>query len=104
MQTYNKLVRDKIPAIIAADHKICDTEILNDAEYIKMLDEKLIEELSEYQESKEIEELADMLEVMYAIAKSRGVSISDLESIRADKALKRGGFEDKIFLNSVTEK
>lgn len=98
---YNKLVRDKIPEIIEADGKTCTTEILSDEQYIKMLDEKLNEELAEYQESKDIEELADMLEVMYAIATARGYSQEQLETIRKQKADKRGGFEKKILLLEV---
>lgn len=45
VKVYNKLVRDKIPTIIEADGKKCETEILSDDEYIKMLDVKLDEEL-----------------------------------------------------------
>lgn len=101
IKIYNKLVRDKIPEIIETDGKSCTTNILSDEQYIKMLDEKLNEELTEYQESKEIEELADMLEVMYAIATARGYSQQQLEAIRKQKADKRGGFEKKILLKEV---
>ena len=100
-KTYNKLVRDKIPEIIEADGNTCTTEFLSDEQYIKMLDEKLNEELAEYQESKDIEELADMLEVMYAIATARGYSQEQFETIRKQKADKRGGFEKKILLLEV---
>ena len=101
--TYNKLVRDKIPEIIEKDHKkaICDK--LSDKQYIEMLDKKLSEELNEYQESKEFEELADMLEVMYAITEARGYSVADLENIRVSKAEKRGAFKKKILLKTVVE-
>lgn len=68
-----------------------------------MLDEKLNEELLEYQESKDIEEIADILEVIYAIANARGYSVVQLEQIRKKKADKRGGFEKKIFLKDVME-
>ncbi|WMJ23199.1 nucleoside triphosphate pyrophosphohydrolase [Paludicola sp. MB14-C6] len=98
---YNKLVRDKIPEIIEADGKTCTTEFLSDEKYIEMLDEKLNEELAEYQESKDIEELVDMLEVMYAIATARGYSQEQFEAIRKQKADKRGGFEKKILLLEV---
>lgn len=100
---YNKLVRDKIPEIIESDGKTCTMKILSDEQYIKMLDEKLNEELAEYQESKDIEELADMLEVMYAIATARGYSQQQLEAIRKQKADKRGGFEKKILLRNVKD-
>ena len=100
---YNKLVRDKIPEIIEADGKTCETEILSDAEYIEMIDAKLDEELAEYQNDKNLEELADLLEVIHAAAIARGYSVEELEELRAKKAEKRGGFKDKIFLKKVIE-
>ena len=48
IKQYNKLVRDRIPEIIEASGKNCVTEILSDADYLKMLDAKLDEELAEY--------------------------------------------------------
>ena len=65
--------------------------------------EKLQEELTEYQESKSPEELADLLEVMMAAAKARGHDFSEVEAIRREKAEKRGRFNDRIYLESVTE-
>ncbi len=100
---YNKLVRDRIPEIIEASGKTCDTEILPDAEFIDMLDAKLNEELLEYQESKSMEELADLLEVMRSVAAARGSSIEEVENIRRKKAEKRGGFEKRILLKEVRE-
>ena len=99
---YHKLVRDRIPEIIEADGKRCVTEILSDEEYLRMLDQKLNEELGEYQESKSLEELADLLEVMQAVVKARGWTLDRLEQIRSEKAEKRGGFEKKILLKEVT--
>ena len=101
--TYNKLVRDKIPEIIRSDGKQCTTEILSDDEFLEMVDAKLDEELAEYHKDKNIEELADLLEVVYAAAAARGYSVEELEKVRADKALKRGAFENKIFLKEVVE-
>ena len=72
---YNKLVRDRIPEIIETDGKTCITEILSDVQYLEMLDAKLNEELAKYQESKFLEELADLLEVMQAVVKARGWSL-----------------------------
>ena len=100
---YNKLVRDKIPEIIEKDGKTCTCSILSDEEYLKKLDEKLGEELAEYQESKSMEELADLLEVMHAVAAARGSSMEEVEKIRQEKARKRGGFEKKILLEKVVE-
>lgn len=102
-KAYQKLVRDRIPEIIEAEGKTCVTEVLPDKQYLEMLDAKLIEELAEYQESKSLEELADLLEVMRAVVKARGWTWEQLEQIRVDKATKRGGFEKKILLKEVRE-
>lgn len=103
-KTYNKLVRDLIPEIIEASGKECRTRILSDEEYLKMLDAKLDEELAEYHKDQNIEELADLLELIYAAATARGYTLDELESVRAEKAKKRGGFENKIFLIDVIER
>ena len=103
-KTYNKLVRDRIPEIIESSGSTCKTEILSDEKYLKMLDAKLDEELAEYHKDQNLEELADMLEVIYAAALARGYTLEELESLRAQKAKKRGGFEKKIFLIDVEEK
>ena len=70
---YNKLIRDKIPEIIEASGKTCETEILSDEEYLQRLDKKLDEELAEYHQEQNIEELADLLEVLYATAKVKEI-------------------------------
>ena len=101
--TYRKLVRDKIPEIIEKDGKQCVCSILSDADYLLMLDQKLNEELQEYQESKSMEELADLLEVMHAVMLARGSSMDEVEQIRIQKAEKRGGFAKRILLDSVIE-
>lgn len=100
---YNKLVRDRIPEIIEASGKTCVTEVLSDEEYLKMIDAKLDEELAEYHKDQNIEELADLLEVIRAAAVARGYSVEELEKVRAEKAAKRGGFEKKILLKEVIE-
>jgi len=100
---YNKLVRDCIPENIEASGRTCVTEILSDEEYLKMLDAKLDEELAEYHADQNIEELADLLEVIQACAVARGYTVDELEQVRADKAAKRGGFEKKILLKEVRE-
>ena len=101
--SYNKLVRDKIPEIIKASGKICEIEILSNEEYLQMLDKKLDEELAEYHQEQNIEELVDLLEVLYATAKARGYSIEGLEQVRIEKQKARGGFEGKILLKEVAE-
>ena len=98
---YNKLVRDKIPEIIEVSGKICKTEILLDEEYLEILDKKLDEELAEYHQEQNIEELADLLEALYATANARGYSIEELERVRVEKQKVRGGFDKKILLKSV---
>lgn len=101
---YNKLVRDRIPEIIRADGNMCIIEELSDARYLDMLDAKLNEELAEYQESKSLEELADLLDVMQAVVNARGWTWGQLEQVRQKKAAQRGGFEKKILLKEVIEK
>ena len=101
---YNKLVRDRIPEIIEASGKSCVTEILSDEAYLRLLDAKLDEELAEYHSDQNIEELADLLEVIYAAAMARGYTLEQLESVRAAKAEKRGAFANKILLKEVIEK
>jgi len=103
-KSYNKLIRDRIPEVIEADGKTCMTEILSDEQYVEMLDAKLNEELSEYQESKTLEELADLLEVMRSVIRARGWTWEKLEQVRQEKALQRGGFEKKLLLKEVIEK
>ena len=98
---YHKLVRDRIPEIIEADGKTCICETLSDEDYISLLDQKLNEELAEYQESKSLEELADLLEVMQAVVKARGWTWEELERVRERKSVERGGFESKLLLKEV---
>lgn len=100
---YKKLVRDRIPEIIEASGKTCVTEILSDADYLRMVDAKLDEELAEYHKDQNIEELADLMEVIYAAATARGYTLEQLEYVRAKKAAKRGGFEKRILLLEVIE-
>ncbi len=85
VKVYNKLVRDKIPEIIEADGRKCKTEILSEEAYLKMVDAKLDEELAEYHKDQNIEELADLLEVIYAAAQARGYSVEELERVRVAK-------------------
>ena len=101
MKIHNKLVRDKIPQIIEASNKKAVCHILSDSEYITELEKKLNEEVAEYQQDKNLEEMADVLEVLYAICEARGYTIEQLESKRIEKAEERGGFRDKIYLEYV---
>ncbi|MED0653782.1 nucleoside triphosphate pyrophosphohydrolase [Anoxybacillus geothermalis] len=105
MMIYNKLVRDRIPTIIEQAGKTFTTRILDDEEYRKELQKKAFEELEEYVQAETdeaaLEELADVLEIIHALAECHGASIEQVEQIRAKKAEKRGGFRDKIFLIEV---
>lgn len=100
---YDKLVRDCIPEIIEASGRNCAWRILEPDEYLRRLDSKLDEELAEYQQSKSMEELADLLEVMRAVIAARGHTMEEVEAIRREKAAKRGGFEKRILLMEVQE-
>ena len=98
---YNKLVRDRIPEIIQRSGQSCRTRILTDEEYIAALDAKLQEECAEYMESRLIKELADIFEVLCAIAACSGFSKEDLIAIQEKKRADRGGFENRILLIDV---
>ena len=101
---YHKLVRDRIPEIIESSGKTCTTEILSDEDYLRMIDAKLDEELAEYHKDQNIEELADLMEVIYAATIARGYTLDQLEQVRAEKAAKRGAFAKKILLKEVHER
>ncbi len=103
MPVYNKLVRDKIPEIIENAGKIPHTRILDNDECLTELDRKLDEECAEFHKDKNVEELADIMEVVYALSEAIGSSPEELECVRKDKAKKRGGFEKKIFLERVDD-
>jgi len=107
MPIHNKLVRDKIPEVIEKTGKRFSTKILSDTEYITELRKKANEELEEYlnTDNKEdaVEELADLLEIVHALAESHGSSIDEVEKVRKEKAAKRGGFKEKIFLIEVED-
>lgn len=83
-------MRDRIPEMIETDGKSCVCETISDKDYLDLLDQKLNEELAEYQESKSPEELADLLEVIHAVMKAHGWTLEELEQIRAEKAANRG--------------
>ena len=103
MKIYNKLVRDKIPYIIEDDNRKAVTRILNSKDYKKELNKKLQEEVNEYFRDDNVEELADIVEVIYGILDEKQVSIAEFESIRKKKVEKRGAFKNKIFLEKVLE-
>lgn len=99
---YNKLVRDKIPEKIEKNNETALIKILNDKEYEQALNDKFYEEIKEVINSKNkeglIEELADLLELIYAKAKLNKITFEDIELVRMLKKEKRGGFDNKILL------
>ena len=101
MKIYNKLVRDKITDIIEADGRIAKYRILDENEYRRELNKKWQEEVKEYLEDNNVEELADIVEVIYGILNSTDVSIKEFEKIRINKQEKRGAFEKKIYLEET---
>lgn len=100
---YNKLIRDKIPEIIEAKGSKAVIEILDNASFKKYLDTKLAEELKEYQESDSVEELADLVEIIYALLEYKGISMEQFEKIRIAKAEDRGMFKKRLLLKEVIE-
>lgn len=98
MKIYNKLVRDNIPEIMVKNGADPVTRLLNDEEYLKELNTKLLEEVNEYLEDGNITELADIEEVLRAILDIKEVSYDDFEKIRKEKVIKRGAFKKRIFL------
>lgn len=103
-KVYNKLVRDKIPEIIIGNGGKPFTRILDDSEYKSELEKKLNEEYQEVLSAtgeNRIEELADMLEVMIYLAKLENKDLKDIIEVCDKKHAKRGGFDDKIYLEDV---
>ncbi len=100
---YDKLVRDKIPEKIINAGKVPHTIFADDQTYHLKLKEKLHEEVKEFSESENLEELADIIEVIHALVKQKGESIDKLYNIKDAKREKRGGFDQKIILKQVDE-
>ncbi len=99
MTQYNKLVRDAIPDIIKSKGEDCLFHIANDTEYEEKLFEKLGEEVVEVQESRSIEEIADLLEVIDAIVACKKFDHDEIDKIKKEKFEKRGGFSKRIILD-----
>lgn len=98
---YNKLVRDKIPEIIKSKGQTAKINYAPAEEFYFLLKNKLKEEITEFLESNNPEELADILEVLYAISNHHGIPIENLELMRQKKRRERGGFEKRIVLEEV---
>ena len=101
MKIYDKLVRDRIPEIIENSGNHCEVEVVNNEVALEYLYKKLNEEVSELLEDKNLEEIADVIEVLFAIGKKYGYSENDILNRRKDKKSKSGGFEDNIILKKT---
>jgi predicted house-cleaning noncanonical NTP pyrophosphatase (MazG superfamily) len=97
----NKLVRDRIPEIIRRDGSVANIRVLDDEAYLQALRTKLQEEVQEYLKDPNLEELADISEILHALAATHGHTPEELESLRARKSAERGGFSERIFLESA---
>ncbi|MPM61171.1 hypothetical protein SDC9_108027 [bioreactor metagenome] len=102
-ESNHKAVRDRIPEILRSSGKDCAVKELSDHDFLVELENKLEEELAEYLESKEVEELSDLLEVIYRIAELRGFSKEVLESLRSKKRQERGGFDKNLILLNLPD-
>jgi predicted house-cleaning noncanonical NTP pyrophosphatase (MazG superfamily) len=92
-----KLVRDKIPQIIRSKGLEPVVYTASTEEYAARLRDKLREEVEEFIASgDDPEELADILEVLYALAVQAGTDLGQVEKLRAAKAEERGGFDDRV--------
>ena len=106
-KVYNKLVRDKIPDVIKANGENPITRVLSFEEYKAELERKLGEEYMEVVEAAgrdRLEELADVYEILKALAVLENSSIEEVQKIADAKAQKRGAFKDRIYLEEVIEK
>lgn len=96
---HNKLVRDGIPEHIRRKGESLTYHVADDGEYWQKLKEKLIEEFDEFKEEESIDEFADMIEVIEAIAKYKGFDRKEIERVRDEKAEMKGRFNDRIILD-----
>ena len=101
MKVYDKLVRDRIPEIIEASGNKCEVERVSDQVALEYLYKKLGEEVNELLDDKNLDEIADVMEVLFAIGKKYGYSEDDVLSKRNEKRNSRGGFDDNLVLKKT---
>lgn len=100
---YNKLIRDKTPKHIDQSGKKAIIEKLRDTDMIFYLNLKLREELTEYEDTRSVEKIADIVEVLYTILYHKGISLNKFEKIRAKRASKLGTYKEKLLLKEIIE-
>lgn len=103
MKIYNKLVRDNIPQIISQNRQKAHISTLDSDQYNIALRKKLCEEVQEYLDSEDIEELADIMEVVEALTVFRGSTLDEVLKVKEKKAAKNGKFEKRLFLEKVED-
>ena len=96
---YNKLVRDRIPEIIRKKGDVAITHIADEAEYWQKLKEKLLEEVQEFQKDSNVEELADVLEIIDAIIDFKKFDREEVQRVKSKKVEERGAFKERIILD-----
>lgn len=101
MKVYDKLVRDRIPEIIEASGNKCETQVVSNEVALEYLYKKLNEEVGELLEDKNLDEIVDVMEVLFAIGAKYGYSEDDVLAKRNEKRVNRGGFEDNIILKKT---
>lgn len=101
MKVYDKLVRDRIPEIIESSGNKCEIEVVSDEIALEYLYKKLNEEVSELLEDKNLDEIVDVMEVLFAIGSKYGYSEDDVLNRRSKKKCSSGGFEDNIVLKKT---
>lgn len=99
---YPKLIRDKIPNMIARGGEVADIRTLNDSEYEFYLRKKILEEARELFEADSdehvLEEAADVAEIVEALIEFKGYSQKDINKVRQEKLESRGGFKKRILM------
>lgn len=102
--TYDKLVRDRIPEVIESTGKKCRVCKVSGEGFLSGLEVKLFEEVQEFVDSgRDLEELADILEVVDGLATILGSSFAEIIELKQKKRSERGGFEDGIWLEWVED-
>lgn len=100
-ERHDKLVRDRIPEIVTASGARPETRVADPVEFRALLRAKLVEEVYEFLEDENPAELADILEVVRALAADLSTGPDELERMREKKVTERGGYDEHIVLLAV---